>query len=149
VSTFLLVPTETRLQRGVTVVPLRVPGELRSLANVPHSPEARSLLVISGLAFDQPPQVLYNVYLQTSDGRRALVGVINFFNASSPHAEHQQSGDVVLDATDALQSLGGADASLVFEPASGVTGESVEQATQQISPAANVRFRSVQVRVAR
>jgi hypothetical protein len=116
---------------------------------VPRPPESRSLLVISGLTFDQPPQVLYNVYLQTSDGRRALVGVINFFNASSQHAGHQQSGDVVLDATDALQSLGGANASLVFEPASGVTGESVEQATQQISPAANVRFRAVEVRVGR
>ena len=140
----------TRLNRGVTVVPLRLTPELRSMAVTPPRPGARSMLVIDGLTFDAPPQVLYDVYLQEPGGRRALVGVINFFNRTSPHADHGAAAEqVMLDATEALQTLGGnsGSASLVIEPTTGLSGSTVPEASRRISAAANVRFRSVQIHV--
>src|SRR4051812_38184414 len=67
----------TILKEGPTIVPLRL---TRSLA----PPGARAELVIEGLAYDASPGTLYEVSLQGRDGRRAPLGVINFFNLTAP-----------------------------------------------------------------
>jgi Common central domain of tyrosinase/Polyphenol oxidase middle domain len=145
---------ETSLKRGATEVPLRLAPELKRL--MPESPAAdtpmpRSMLVIDGLVFDEPPRVLYEVYLQRPGGKRALVGVINFFNRFSHpegHTPDAAADRVVLDATEALRTLGSADdAVLVFEPTTGLSESTVGKAAENISEKANVRFKAVWVEV--
>jgi hypothetical protein len=101
------------------------------------------LLTIDGLAFDSPPGVMYEVYLQGRSGRRALLGVINFYNQTAPG--YNGVGAIRIDAlsdqsfsaTQALRLLGGDASILVFEPTSGVTGPAV-----RANPRARVRFSS-------
>lgn len=132
-----------RLQRGVTRVPVRVDNDLvdRLTSEAPGNP--RSLLVLEGLAFDEAPQVLYNVYIEGPGGRRAFVGVIHFFGRGPEHAGHPGADRVVLDATEALRSLGldtRSTPALIFEPDTGIEEQSTEEAVRRISPRANVRL---------
>jgi hypothetical protein len=145
---------ETSLKRGATVVPLRIAPEMKRL--VPESTDAaaptpRSTLVIDGLVFDEPPRVLYEVYLQRADGKRVLVGVINFFNRFTHpegHSPEAEADRVELDATEALRTLGSADDTvLVFEPTTGLSDSTVDKASAAISEAAKVRFKAVWVEI--
>lgn len=146
----------TPLRLGTTVVPLKIAPDVRKdmLGAAPRNGETpRSVLVIDGLAYDEAPGVLYEVYIQGSGGKRVLLGVINFFNLTAPHAGHDMAGmaanapddQKTFDATEALKALGGTDTALVIEPSSGVTGTSPDAAAKQISPRANVRFRSARI----
>ncbi|RPJ54029.1 MAG: hypothetical protein EHM24_32230, partial [Acidobacteria bacterium] len=140
----------TRLERGVTTVRLNVPPTARERLSARATPSAgrRVYVVIEGLTFDDGPGVLYNVYLAGDGGRREQIGVINFFNFTTPragaHAGHDSSaGRYTFDATDAVQRLSldaAAQPSLVFEPTTGLTDSSPEAAAAQISPQANARF---------
>jgi len=111
------------------------------------------MLVIDGLSYDEPPGVLYEVYVQGAGGKRALVGVINFFNDTAPHHDTMQgmenmadTASRTFDATDALASLGvSGDASLVLVPTTGVTGVPTLKAAERISPRANVRFKEARI----
>jgi hypothetical protein len=103
--------------------------------------------------YDEAPGALYNVYLKGDGDRREQIGVINFFNFSSPrvHVGHDSAGRFAFDATDALGQLAigaAAQPSLVFEPTTGLTDSSPEAAVEQISPQANVRFDSVRITIA-
>ena len=129
----------TILEAGRTVVPVRLERGLAA--------SDRPRLVIEGLRFDAPPGVLYEVYLQGRGGRRALVGVINFYNqgAGGYGATTEPSAAATtqsFDAAAALRALGGAPSALVFEPSTGVTGPGVKAAA---NPAARVRFSSATI----
>ncbi|WP_081476909.1 tyrosinase family protein [Sphingomonas sp. PAMC 26605] len=149
----LLGPTE--LKRGTTVVPLTIAPQTRTLmlSALPEQGGAtpRSRLVIDGLRYDEPPQVLYEVYLQDNAGKRVLLGVINFFNQSAPHMEHDgmamaaPANEAAFDATEALATLGTGATALVLEPSTGVSGATVARATEQLSPRANVRFSAARI----
>jgi hypothetical protein len=131
-----------RLTRGVTRLPVRVDQRLVERLRASPGRNARSMLVIEGLAFDEAPQVLYNVYLER-EGRRVLVGVINFFGRGPGHNGHSGADRYVLDATEALIALGVPSAdemNLVFEPDTGIEEHGLEEAVRRISPRANVRF---------
>jgi hypothetical protein len=145
----------TRLERGVTTVPINVPPTARETlsARAAPSPGRRAYVVIEGLEYDEGPGALYNVYLKGEGDRREQIGVINFFNFSAPrggaHAGHGSSaGRFMFDVTDALQRLAigaAAQPSLVFEPTTGLTNSTPDAATEQISPQANVRFDSARL----
>lgn len=131
----------TILGTGTTIVPIRL-GSGRAAQG-----GARAELVIEGLAFDAPPGALYQVSLRAPNGRRASVGLINFYNATAPGyggGGAEGVGDRrVFDATEALGTLGGEADALVFEPTAGVSGPGVRV---RADPAARVRFSSVVVR---
>lgn len=140
-----------RLQRGVTRVPVRIDPEIgERLTTETPGGNPRSLLVLEGLAFDEAPQVLYNVYIEGPGGRRAFVGVIHFFGRGPDHAGHPGADRVVLDATEALRTLGlGTDSApaLIFEPDTGIEQDSTDEAVRRISPRTNVRFQRVRFEV--
>lgn len=144
------------LQRGTTTVPLKLAPTTRKqmlTAPAPKGRALRSMLVIDGLSYDEPPGVLYEVYVQGTGGKRVLVGVINFFNDTAPHHDDMQgmrgmadTASRTFDATDALTSLGvSGDASLVLVPTTGITGGTALKAAQGISPRANVRFKEARI----
>jgi hypothetical protein len=145
----------TRLERGVTTVRINVPPTARERLSARATPSAgrHVYVVIEGLTFDVAPGTLYNVYLAGDGGRREQIGVINFFNFTTPragaHAGHDSSaGRYTFDATDAVQRLSldvAAQPSLIFEPTTGLTDSSPEAAAAQISPQANVRFDSARL----
>ncbi|MGO8045231.1 S8 family serine peptidase [Rhizobium johnstonii] len=137
----------TDLREGVTTVKIAVPSADRDrLASSASNPGQRAVIIVEGLQADTSPSVIYNVYLSDASGRREPIGVINFFNLTSPsagaHREHMQGGkDFRFDVTRALPLLGSdatARPSLVFEPTTGVADDSETVAT--VSPKANVRF---------
>jgi len=143
------------LQRGITTVPLRLaPAARKQMLAVPapRSRALRSMLVIDGLSYDEPPGVLYEVYVQGSGGKRVLVGVINFFNDTAPRHDEMQgmagmadTASRSFDATDALAALGASGASLVLVPTTGITGGTALKAAERISPRANVRFKEARI----
>lgn len=145
----------TPLKRGTTVIPIAMSGPDRAMLKsaIPERAGAptRSRLVIDGLTFDEAPGVLYDVYLQGANGKRVLVGTINFFNQSAPHMEHDgmamasAAPETGFDATDALNAVGDSAASLVIEPTTGVIGTTPAAAAERISPRANVRFSAVRI----
>jgi len=143
---------ETRLERGVTTVPMSVSTTATESLAAP-SAGRRVHLVIEGLKFDAAPGTLYNVYVVNDAGTREQVGVINFFNFTAPrtgaHAAHTgDAGRFEFDATEAVQRLGvgpTARPSLVFEPTTGLSGSAPEAAAALISPEANVRFDSARL----
>jgi hypothetical protein len=131
----------TILEEGVTSVKLRSGLGLRTAA--------RATLVIENIAFDAPPGVLYEVHLQARSGRRAPVGVINFYNQTAPGYNGSPGGPVAgatqsFDATDALRALGGEPTFLLFEPSAGVTGPNVKA---RANAAAHVRFGSATIKL--
>jgi hypothetical protein len=149
---------ETRLERGVTTVPLSATRSATEAVATPAAPAAPSAggqvhLVIEGLKFDAQPGTLYNVYVVNAAGAREQVGVINFFTFTAPragaHADHTgDAGRFEFNATEALQRLGigpGAQPSLVFEPTTGLAESAPEAAAALISPQANVRFDSARL----
>jgi hypothetical protein len=126
----------TVLRTGATVV--AVPGRaLRS------GGAGRPTIVVDGFAFDSAPGILYELHLQRGDGKRALLGVVNFYNQSAPGygGTPANAGTQTFDATDALRRLGGSAAALVFEPTSGVIGGPPARA----NPKARVRFASIRL----
>lgn len=146
----------TILQRGTTVVPLKLaPAARTEMLRAPTAtaPALRSMLVIDGLAYDEAPGVLYKVYVQDAGGKRALVGVINFFNATAPHHDGMEGmagmdagTSRTFDATDALKAIGATgNTALVLEPSSGITGTSAALMATRISPRANVRFKEARI----
>jgi hypothetical protein len=130
----------TVLEAGRTLVPLR-----RTRNPLPGRP-AFAMVTIEGLVFDAPPGVMYEVYLQAANGRRALLGVIDFYNRTAPgYGGAGAVGRAAMvspsfDATDAIRTLGGNAAALVFEPTSGVTGPAV-----RANPRARLRFASATI----
>jgi hypothetical protein len=148
----------TRLERGVTTIPLRLTPQLRTQmfsaapnANAAPTPTRQATLVVEGLTFDEAPGVMYEVSLVGPDGKKMPVGVINFFNQTAPQhhrgmagmAEAAPVGTRTFDATEALQALGGpANAQLVVEPTTGVTGQN---AIERLSTKANVRFNAARL----
>jgi len=137
----------TILGSGTTIVPVRLNAGAWARRG------ARAELVIDGLAYDAPPGALYQVSLRAPNGRRAPVGLINFYNRTAPGYGGTRSGygaapagrddRRIFDATDALRSLGGVADALVFEPTAGVTGPGVRVRTD---PAARLRFSAVSLR---
>ena len=129
----------TILKEGRTVVALRTSRDLAP-------PGARAELVIDGLAYDAAPGTLYEVSLQGRGGRRAPLGIINFFNLTAPlrgGAPAAGASSRSFDATDALRRIGGQPIAIVFEPSAGVTGPGVRA---MVNPGARVRFQSVTIR---
>jgi hypothetical protein len=145
---------QTRLERGVTTVPMTLSPSATESASATVAPSAgrRVLLVIDGVKFDAAPGALYNVYV-VKDGAREQVGVINFFNltasSTGAHTDHGANrGHFDFDATDALQRLGLSlteRPSLAFEPTTGLADSSPEAAAALIRPEANVRFDSARL----
>jgi hypothetical protein len=145
----------TKLERGVTTVPLAVAPAARNALALRQQPSApgRTHVIIEGLQFDDAPGALYNVYLQGAGGRREQIGVIDFFNlapsGAGGHAGHAQTrGNFQFDATDAVRQLnigGDAQPVLVFEPTTGLTGSSPEAVAPQMNAQANVRFESARL----
>jgi hypothetical protein len=140
----------TRLGRGTTVVPLRLPAaELRTqfFSAAPRSatPARQATLVIDEFTADEAPGAMYEVILEGANGKRVSVGVINSFNETAPQHE-DMSANVVratgrrFEATAALQALGAgaADARLVLQPTSGVTGVALDPGTVNVR--ATARF---------
>jgi hypothetical protein len=129
----------TVLKEGRTLVPLRRTAHWRA------GESSGATLTIEGLDFDAPPRVLYEVRLQSANGRRALVGVLNFYNrtASGYGAGPATAGAETrtFDATAALRAIGGEAAFLLFEPTAGVTG-----VVARVNPGARVRFTSAAIR---
>src|SRR5262249_18185568 len=99
----LMIAGSTRLQRGVTTVPISVPPTAREMLSA-RAPSGgrRVYIVIEGLKYDHEklPGALYNVYLKGDGDRRQLIGIISFFNPP-----HHDSGRFTFDATDAMQQL--------------------------------------------
>ena len=145
---------QTRLERGVTTVPMTVaPAAVQSLSATAEPLAGRQVhLVIDGLKFDEAPGTLYNVYLVKGSAREQ-VGLINFFNFSAPaggaHAAHTgNAGHFEFLASDAVQKLGltpSEQPSLVFEPTTGLSDSTPEVAAASIKPEANVRFDSARL----
>lgn len=142
----------TRLNRGVTSVPIDVDRALRSNLESVAPAAARSILIIEGARVDAEPAALYNVYLSGRRGERVQIGVMSFFGAAGhgDHAEHGASAGLrfEFDATEALARLKVGTSTrptLVFEPSTGLTNSTVAEATRRISPEANVRFDSVRI----
>ena len=148
----------TRLERGVTTVPISVPPTARETLSAEAMPatKGRFYVVIEGVKYDEGPGALYNVYLKGDGDRREQIGVINFFNFTAPHSGDHAAPDsgvgrFAFDATDAMRELGigaAAKPSLVFEPTTGLTDSSPEAAAKLISPQANVRFDSARIVIA-
>jgi hypothetical protein len=148
-----------KLNAGTTRIPLKIAPQVRTMLKSREEGVAqqRTNLVLDGLAYDEVPPVLYKVYVQGPDGKRELVGVLNFFNATAPHMDmgeespgHAMPNQVVLDATDALRAVAGrsdADAQLVLEPTTGLSGSTPTEAAKRISPRANVRIGSARIEV--
>lgn len=132
----------TSLEEGRTIVPLRAGPSLRVRG------AGRATLVIEGIGFDAPPGVLYEVYLQTGEGRRAPVGLINFYNQTAGYGGTSTGGAKAatqsFDATDALKALDGQANALVFEPTTGATGAGVKT---QVNAGAHVRFTSAKIKL--
>jgi hypothetical protein len=126
----------TVLRTGATVVAL--PGRALRAGGA-----GRPTIVVDGLAFDAAPGVLYELHLQRGDGKRQLLGVVNFYNQGAPGygGTPANAGTQAFDATEALRRLGGPAAALVFEPTSGVTGGPPARA----NPKARVRFASIRL----
>lgn len=137
-------PLPTIAQAGPTILNSgRTAVKLRRTKQ-PRARPGLAMISINGLAFDAPPGVMYEVYLQGRNSRRVLLGVINFYNATAPDygggAASQASSHRSFDATEAFRRLGGDADMLVFEPISGVTGPAV-----RANPRARVRFSSATV----
>ena len=138
-----------RLQRGTTVVPLKLPTELRTQffanAGPDRAPARHARLVIDDIRFEAPPGVMYEVALQGADGRSVTVGVINFFNETAP-AHHGRAAPATrrkaFNATAALRAFGPAatEARLVLRPTTGVVGPRVAAANERINPRSELRF---------
>lgn len=131
----------TDLRAGRTTVPIRLER------NLMKSGAGRPVLVIEGLRFDAPPGVMYEVFLQGGSGRRARLGVINFYNQGAggyggAGAAPEPAGTHRFDAAAALRAVGGGPSALVFEPTAGVAGPGVRAV---VNPAAHVRFRSARL----
>jgi len=148
----------TRLHPTTTTVPLTpAPAGPQALSPEPNkTTTGPTYLVIDGLQYDQTPGGLYNVYLKGAGGRRAQVGVINFFglepSGARDHAHGTPtSGTFRFDVTDAVRQLGisgNAQPSLIFEPTSGLTSSSPTAAAAsppQMNAQANVRFQSARL----
>jgi hypothetical protein len=142
-----------RLLPGVTRAPIRITPDMRkAMATViPERGEPpRAQLVLDGLAYDAPPGVLYKVYVEGA-GKRELVGVINFFNATAPHhampgMEPAKPEPPRFDVTDAMRALGEtADVRIALEPSTGLAGVSADVAAKQVNPKANVRIAAVRM----
>jgi hypothetical protein len=136
-----------QIRRGVNVLPVRLAPEIRTqmFIRAPNRrPMRKATLALEGVAFDEAPGVMFEVALQDSNGRRATVGVLNFFNLTAPHKGDMDMSRVrrkTFDATNALQALGGPEnAQLVLVPTTGMSGESVAAAAEKHNLRANVRF---------
>lgn len=143
---------------GPTSIPLTVPPEARSA--IKKSPflsgtPLHQVVAIDGVAFDQPPASLYKVYLATN-AKRSLLGTLNFFSAGQTHQQMAMPGmgpvpfDVIFPATDALHELGldggsTANAHIEFVPATGIAGDTPENAAQENSPANNLRYNALRL----
>lgn len=147
-----------RLERGVTRLPVRIPQELRSqLFTAPRAnvPVRQATLVLDDVTFDEEPGVMYEVALQGPDGKTVPVGVINFFTETAPRHDDMLGEAAAsprrktFDATAALRTLGSgaADARLVLQPTTGVTGVSADAAAEQLNARANVRFSAARLEV--
>jgi hypothetical protein len=138
----------TRIERGVTTVPISIPPTARQVLSA-QSPSGgrRVYVVIEGLKFDEKPGALYNVYLKGDGDRREQIGVISFFHLTGAH--HDSGADrFTFNATEAMQRLAIGAAvrpQLIFEPTTGLTDSSPEAAARSISPQSNVRFDSAQI----
>lgn len=139
-----------RLERGVTTVPLSASATAAEGLTTFNAQDAgqRAYVILEGLAFDEAPGTLYDVFLEDADGTREQIGVISFFNATAPRAgEHGAHGEApaerVFDATEALRRLApdpGGQSRLVFVPTTGLSDSTPEIAADAINPQANVRF---------
>jgi hypothetical protein len=148
-----------KLERGVTTVPIRIAAETRKALTAvqPDSKRAaQPVLVLDGLAYDELPGVMYEVYVQGADGKRVLVGVINFFTQTAPHQGMEgmkgmedaapAAAATSFDASAALKALGpNASASLVIVPTTGIADSTPAKAAAQINPRANVRFTGARI----
>ncbi len=135
---------------------LEVSPALRSAFRTSRSqagaPSTRALAV-GGITYDRPPASLYKVYLVRGRAR-AQIGTINFFSgrhARGAHANPAASGfDAVFPLTDVPATLRLEDAHpgqtrLEFEPATGLAGDSPDDAARLNNPADNLRYASVKL----
>lgn len=137
---------EVRLERGTTVVPLAIPAELRSARRMERAVRPpRTFLVLDGVSADGAPGVLYKLYLQPRGGPRRFIGVLSFFDLTSPHSGHATT------ARRRVFDLGGAFArdrdelTLSIEPTTGLRGSRPAEAARRIDPRSTVSIESVQM----
>lgn len=152
----VMVQGPTTLGRGETSVTIGAEGPGSAAAGAgaesaaPVAPERTATVHVAGLMAEQMPGVLFNVYIANPAGDRELIGVIDFFASGArggrAHPAHGGRGgrEFEFDATEAVAALGLEDKSrfrLIFEPSTGLESSTLETATEEIAPDANVTFR--------
>ncbi|HVL21506.1 MAG TPA: hypothetical protein VM422_11085, partial [Amaricoccus sp.] len=139
----------TTLGRGTTEAPVVVEAPAASgAARGNAAAAARATVTIVDLQAHGSPGVMYNVYLANAAGRRAQIGVIDFFGFGG-HAHGQTARTLDFDATDAVKALGlvpGNAPKLIFEPTTGATDSTVAAAVATMAPDAAVTYRTARLR---
>lgn len=108
----------------------------------------RRAVKIQDVTFDEHPGVMFDVFLQTPEGRRQI-GVMSFFG--DQHQAEPQSFD--FDATEALGLAPGEEPEIVFEPTTGLEApaqgatalRAAPQADAQLNPDAGPRFGRMEI----
>lgn len=117
--------------------PLTIPTEARpdvKAQTMLSGPGSEAVLAVEGLKFDREPASLYKVYLSSGASKSAFIGLVDFFAGGPGHHGHGAHGDadagrtVRFRITQALQDLNLTEADLastrlIFQPATGVAGE--------------------------
>lgn len=128
----------------------------RARARVPQAGQrGRRAVRIENVTFDRHPGVMFDVFLETPEGRRQI-GVMSFFGDE----HHAAPKTFDFDATEAIAALGlapGEEPEIVFVPTTGVETPAPEattlraapqaqaQAQAQVAPGADIRFGSVEI----
>lgn len=145
--------------KGTTEVPVELEGSAATLRpSAAQGPVASAVVTVEGLTAYAPPGVLFDVYLADANGRRAQIGVIDFFafgqgGGGGRHAAHGAGGRTVeFDATDAVRALGlesNAKPRLLFEATTGLSDSTPALAAEAFATDAQVSFRRARLRVDR
>lgn len=109
-------------------------------------------LALDGITVEQPPGVLFNVYLSTTgpNPRRQYVGTLSFFGVTR-RSGHGSLPGRTFDVTEQLQALKGQspqlpDLQVVFEATNGTAGSTPEKAGP-LNRQAGLRVGSIRLRV--
>ncbi|HEX3553140.1 MAG TPA: hypothetical protein VIA62_07920 [Thermoanaerobaculia bacterium] len=113
---------------------------------------ASAELALDGITVEQPPGVLFNLYLSTTgpNPRRQYVGTLSFFGVTR-RSGHGSLPGRSFDVTPQLQALKGQspelpDLEVVFEASNGTAGSTPEQAGP-LNRQAGLRVGSIRLRV--
>lgn len=156
-STVVAETGETRLGADQTTTAMAVAPSAAAQGWSGQAPaQKRVTVVIDGLTVAKVPGVLYTVYLTNGAGKRVPVGTIDFFGfgdvaaAGHSHGGNDGGRSYTFDATDAVAQLGlktSAAPRLVFEPTTGLTNSTPQEAARDVPAGADVRFKRARLRV--